>query len=46
MDQYGPEGRVGQYKKLGRCITSKEFSNTIQLAKKYEEIRNKTKLLK
>ena len=34
MDQYRPEGRAGQYKKLGRCTTSKEFSNAIQLAKK------------
>ena len=36
MDQYRPKGRAGQYKKLGRCATSKEFSNTIQLAKKFD----------
>ena len=36
MDQYRPKGRAGQYKKLGRCTTSKEFSNTIQLAKKFD----------
>lgn len=34
MDQYRPEGRSGQYKKIDRCTTSKEFNNAIQLAKK------------
>ncbi len=34
MDQYRPEGRAAQYKKLDRRTTSKEFSKAIQLAKK------------
>jgi len=34
MDQYNPQGRAKQYKKLARRTTSKEVNKSIQLAKK------------
>jgi putative pyruvate formate lyase activating enzyme len=34
MDQYRPEGNARYYKKLDRCITSKEFRNALKIAEK------------
>ena len=34
MDQYSPLGKANEFRKIDRCITSKEYDNVILIAKK------------